>query len=395
MNRIEISNSIPNPFLLLFLFFAIGCGVEEETIKEEVIRPVKYMSISTTDVSDMHTFSGTSQAKEESNLSFRVAGKVNKIYVKVGQKVKKGALIAALDAADYNIQLQQAVSQQQGSAANQQSSATQIKSAEGNFIAARSAYNRIEKLYENNSVSLSEFEQAKANYEAAQASFKAAESQYDATKSQTQTSTQSIQNARNQVAYTRLTAPFSGVITSINVEANELVGSGTTIVNLSSIGKPEIKVGVPELLISKVKPGMMAEVVFSVLPEKSFQAKVNEVGYSAMNGSTYPVTVDLLSFDEIIRPGMPADVTFSFEVPTGDAQKVIVTSSAVGEDSKGRFVLTIVEIGENQGTIKKQYVKIGKLRNNGFEILEGLQNDMKIATAGLNTLLEGDKVRLK
>ena len=256
-------------YILAFFILIVGCGGEEKSEHVEVrLRPVKYMKVSDSEINTNHTFSGTSRAKEEAKLSFRVAGTINKIYVKVGEKVAKGKLIASLDAADYNIQLQQAISQEQGSAASQQGAATQIKSAEANFIAAQSSYSRIEKLYENNSVPLSDFEQAKANFEASEASYKSAQANFQASKSQTSTSKQASQNAKNQVAYTRLTAPFSGVISTQQlIEENELVNSGTSIVTLSSTRKTRSPMsGVPEVLISKdQKPALIAKVSFTVL----------------------------------------------------------------------------------------------------------------------------------
>ena len=87
---------------------------------------------------------------------------------------------------------------------------------------SKATYQRIEKLYENNSVSISEFEQAKSAYELAQASYQASLAQANASGKQ-------VESAQNQVNYSSLMAPFPGVITMVNVEENELVGSGSPI----------------------------------------------------------------------------------------------------------------------------------------------------------------------
>lgn len=380
-------------YLLFISILFSMCRTQEE---EKIVRtrPVKHMTIQKSGVTDSHTFSGSAQSKEEANLSFKVAGTVSTINVKVGDLIKRGQNIAIIEPTDYEVSLQQAEAQQRGAEANEQSSQTQIKSAEASYIAAKSSYQRITKLYENNSVSLSDFEQAKANYEAASAQYEAAKSQFEAAKYNTSASKGGKAAAQNQVSYTRLNAPFSGVISQQLVEENELVGSGTPIVTLSSLGKPQVVVGVPEILISKVVEGMNTTVSFSTLPGKTFKAKVIEVGYSPGSGSTYQVTTDLLDSDSGIRPGMPANVTFEFELPTDQAQKILVPAAAVGEDTEGRFVFKLDKTGEGKAIARRQSIAVGKLRNQGFEIISGLSDGDIIAAAGLNILLDGDEVRL-
>ena len=375
------------------LLLLSSCG--SKTVTEEVqrLRPVKFITVNPATINEEHTFSGTAQAPEEANLSFKVAGTINRIHVKVGDVVRNGQVLASLEATDYNVSLKQAKAQEEGAKASQQSSETQIKSAEANYIAARSAYQRITKLYENNSVSLSEFEQSKANYEAARASFDAAQSQYKAAQFNTTASLGQTQSAENQVSYTVLKAPFSGVISQQFVEENELVVSGNPVLTISSLGKPEVVVGVPEVLISRVKKGMMTNVSFSTIPGSSFEAVVLEVGYSPGSGSTYPVTVDLITSDENIRPGMPANVSFLFELPEQLSEAIVVPAAAVGEDSEGRFVFLLEDSEDQKLQVRRRAVEIGKMRNTGFEIISGLSPGEKIASAGLNVLQDGDQVR--
>ena len=374
------------------LIFAM-CGKAKEE-KEVRIRPVKHITLSKTGISEEHTFTGVAKAKDEANLSFKVAGTVDQLNVKVGDIIKRGQIIASLESTDYQVNLQQAEAQEQAAQANEHSSETQIKSAEANFISSRSAYQRITKLYENNSVSLSEFEQTKAAYEAARAQYEAAQAQYEAAQFNSTATLGQKESAQNQVSYTQLAAPFSGVISQQHIEENELVASGTPVVTLSSLGKPEVQVGVPEILISRVQKGMMTKVSFTTIPGRTFDAEVIEVGYSPGSGSTYPVTVDLLNSDEAIRPGMPSNVTFSFELEEGMANMIVVPTTSIGEDPNGRFVFKLEKASDNRAIVKRQEVKIGKMRNEGFEILSGLNDGDIIAAAGLNILLDGDEVRM-
>ena len=285
-----------------------------------------------------------------------------------------------MDATDYNIQYEQAV-------ANRKSAETQIKSAETNLITTKSTYERVEKLYENNSVPLSEYEQAKS-------AFEGAKSQYDAALAQVAASEKQVEASRNQVAYTSLRAPFSGVITQLNVEENELVNSGTPVAVLVAVGTPEVSVGLPEIFINKVVKGQSVKINFSVLPQTLFDGVVSEIAFSSPNASTYPVIVEIKDPSDQIRPGMAANVTFSFDNPANTASSLIVPIKAVGEDDQGNFVFQLEKSGESTFKVIKKPVDIGQLLNQGFEVKAGLQEGDLVATAGLQSLLDGMEVRL-
>ncbi|MEO1655306.1 MAG: efflux RND transporter periplasmic adaptor subunit, partial [Bacteroidota bacterium] len=194
-----------------------ACGGSEE-IQTVAIRPVKYAKIQERGASQTHTFSGTSQSSKETKLSFRVSGIINTLNVKVGQEVRQGQMIARLDPSDYNVMYEQSLAQLK-------SAETQIKQARAQRVSSKSNFDRIEKLYENNSLPLSDFDQAKTNYEAAESTFESALAQVAASQKQ-------VESAANQLNYTQVNAPFSGIITQVMVEENELVNTGSPIASL-------------------------------------------------------------------------------------------------------------------------------------------------------------------
>lgn len=383
-------------FIVILTATLFGCKSNNEAVTEN-IRPVRYATITQSGGKDVRFFSGTAQASNETNLSFRVNGTISKLNVKLGDRVRKGQLIATIDPSDYNIQYEQSVAQKKGAEAQLQSSQTQIKSAESQLITTKSTYERVEKLYENNSVPLSEYEQAKAAYEAALEQHKAAKAQYDASQTQVTTSQKQIEASRNQVTYTRLTAPFNGVITFVNVEENELVGSGTPVAVISSEGKPEVNVGVPEIFINKIKKGQAVSITFSVLPNQPFDGVVEEVAYAAGASPTYPVIVRIVNPADAIRPGMAANVTFDFSdgKKVTSTPKTVAPVKSVGEDTEGNFVFVLEKSEESQHFIvKKRTVEIGNLVADGFEVNSGVEEGELVATAGLKSLLDGMKVKL-
>ncbi|NNF33090.1 MAG: efflux RND transporter periplasmic adaptor subunit [Saprospiraceae bacterium] len=368
-----------NSLLLVFiLLFISSCSRKKEEVSEEVLRPVKYGMISLTSDALRESFSGTAQSSKETKLSFKVSGKVNSIGVKVGDVVRTGQPIARIDETDYNVQYEQ-------SKANMKSVETQIKSANSQLINSRANYLRVEKLYENNSVSLSEYEAAKSAYELAQAS-------YDASLAQASASERQVESAKNQVTYSNLTAPYTGVITSLMVEENELVNAGTPIVTISSMINPEISVGVPEKFISRVSKDQHVDISLSSLPGETFEGHVYEVGFSSMGGSTYPVTIRIDKPIDDLRPGMAADVHFNFGA-VDLKEKLIAPVAAVGEDNTGNFVFAL-EAEEEHFIARKVNVDVGNLTPSGFQVECGLEKGDLVATAGLSIILDGMKVRL-
>lgn len=366
--------------MLMILMF-LACGQQKTEEIAETIRPVRYGKVIRSGGKNVFSYSGVAQSNKETNLSFRVAGTIIALNIKLGDRVRKGQLIATIDPSDYSIQADQAEASKKGAEAS-------LKSSETQLIIAKSNYERIEKLYENNSVPLSEYEQAKSNYETAQ-------SQFEASKTQVTSAVKQKQSAQNQVSYTRLSAPFSGVITAVNVEANELVNSGTPIAVLSAEANPEVNVGVPENIIAEIQKGQEVNIHFSVLPDQNFDGRVEEVGYAAGSSPTYPAIVRILNPSPAIRPGMAATVTFYLGGDkNNDANFLVCPVQGVGEDPNGNFAFVLNQADGGNYSVKKQPIQIGALLPKGFEVKGGLKEGDMVATAGLKSLLDGMKVRL-
>ncbi|PKA84178.1 RND family efflux transporter MFP subunit [Ulvibacter sp. MAR_2010_11] len=349
--------------LIIIAFTLLACNENNEKA-EENIKSVKYERIGFSNSNQTHRFSGIVKAEYETGLSFKVGGTLSKVDVKLGDKVKKGQLIGRIDPIDYEVQREQAVAQK--------------KSAESQLVVARSTFSRAEKLYENNSVALSEYEQAKASLASAESQFKAANKQLEA--------------ANNQISYTRLNAPMNGVITSLMVESNELVSAGSIVAVLSSEGNPEVEVGIPESVIAKLQKGQ--EVTIE-LANDNFKGKIEKVAFASGQSSTYPVMVSITDPIGEIRPGMSAEVSFVMSKISDDQQNIIVAPiAAVGKDPQGHFVFVLQENSDSLYRVEKRKVIIGRMLDTGFEINNGLEGKELVVTAGIPFLRDSMKVKL-
>ncbi len=370
----------PLIFSLIFLF-CTGCGQDSQnrTQTEPPIRPVRYIVLKSETLEQGRTFSGTAQADKEAILSFKVPGTVKSISVKVGDLVKANALLAELAKTDLMVDLESV-------RAGLKASQADAKSAQTSVYTNQSKYKRIQNLYEKNNVSLSEFEQARGDYETAIAQFQAAESRVN-------TETAKLKAARNKLQYTRLTAPFSGIINRISVDENEEVASGTAIIILSGLGNLEVKVNVSDRFITRIKKNMACNISFPALSGTMFKGTVVEVPYAASDGSTYPVSISIQTRDDRLRPGMAAQVQFLFDIVSGDSS-IYVPADGVGEEEDHNFVFVIEPGKKGQGTAKKRLVTLGELTNEGFRVKTGLAPGEMVATSGLQLLRDDMVVKL-
>ena len=367
-------------FTCLSLLAAAGCGSKEDASEQKVpVRPVRYIVLEPETQAMNQSFSGTAKSGKKAVLSFKVSGTIESIPVKVGERVSSGSMLARLDETDILIEVESSKSGVKASQAD-------AKAAQTSVYTTSSNYERIQKLYENDNVSLSEFEQARGDYETAQASLEAARSRIATEKSK-------LSAARNQLMYTRLNAPFDGIVNSIPVEENEEITPGSPVLTLNSLGSLEVQVDVSDLHIAKIRTGMPCTVTFASLEKTKFEGTVTEVSYGSTDAPTYPVTVDIQSGDTRLRPGMAAQVRFDFG-ESAEKTGLYIPSDGVGEEQGKNFVFVIQKKENNTGTIKKQEIEIGELTEKGFLVKTGLTKGQLVATSGLQLLTDKMAVKL-
>lgn len=353
---------------ILTTVFILFASCKDKTVEEAApVRPVLYQEVGYLGGASSRTFSGTARTEKVINLSFRSSGIITFFDLKIGQQVKKGDLLARLD----NVQAR----------LNYESSISAQNSAASQMNTAKLSLERTRVLYEKGSLSLSEYESAKNSYKTAQASFESAQ--------------RKVGIEQEQIRYGYLNAPENGIIAAVNAEIEENVSPGQNIAVLNAGTDMEISLGLPESVINQVKDNMNVSIHFPVIENSDFKGIVTEVSPSVdSNTATYPVRIAVTNPSDAIRSGMAANITFEFNSGNTTAKQLVVPPISVGEDGEGRFVFLLNE-GDDQTTVKKQYITVGDLSSEGFTVTNGLSLGDKIATAGLQTLLDGQQVRLQ
>ncbi|MDJ0841350.1 MAG: efflux RND transporter periplasmic adaptor subunit [Acidobacteriota bacterium] len=347
---------------VMLVLLTISCGKEEEQF-EEIIRPVRTEEVAAGGGRRVRTFSGSARAGLESRLSFRVSGTIKSLKVKLGDRVKKGDIIAELDPTDYSLQVDDAEAS--------------LRQAQAQSRNAAATYERLRGLYENNNVSINDLDAARASMESAGA--------------QVQSITKKLELARSQLSYTRLPVPLDGVIAQVNAEVNENVQAGQAIVTLNAGSRPETIFVVPEQLVSEIKPGDSVTVQFDAIPGKEFGATIIEVGVASGSfATTYPVTALLDDPNADVRQGMATEVSMIFGSSEDDS-KIYVRPKAVID---GSFVYVVQPEAEGLAKVVKKPVTVGELTAQGMEIISGLTEGEQLIVAGTRFITEGMTVKL-
>ena len=339
-----------------------GCDSAPD-VEEELLRPVRYLTVSDNVAGRSRTFSGTLKSTRESRLSFKVAGTVTEVPVQIGQRLERGDLIARLDSDAFALQVEQA-----------QASLVEAQAGERN---AQANYERTKGLYANDNASLKELDAARAAAEAAAAQVRAA--------------TKALEIARLNASYTRLTASDDCSMASIDIEVNENVSAGQQIGLVSCGTSFEVELGVPESVIAFIDRSTPATISFGTINGTRFTGEVTEVS-TAGSAAVFPVIVAVNEDHPSLRSGLAADVTFQFGASALEARFVLPLSAVINDpDGVYVYVAETAEV-EGEALVARRPVELGEMTDNGIEVVGGLASGDNVIIAGVSVIRPGQRV---
>jgi RND family efflux transporter MFP subunit len=354
-------------YIIAFLsasIFITSCGSEE---KKAVIDTTPAIKISVNKVavnsnSQFLSVSGKIQAVNSTDLSTRMMGYVKKVHVNVGDKVRKGQLLVSINNTDLEAKKGQV-----------NAGITQAKAA---FKNAEKNYNRFKNLFASNSVTQKEMDDMTANYEMAKAGLESANQ---------------MKNEINaQFTYSNITAPFSGVITSKNVENGDMANPGMPLISVETPKVFEVIAMVPESEISKIKKGVSVHVLVKSI-DKMIKGKVTEVSSSAKNtGGQYLVKVALEKTDANILSGMFSTVQFPVERKV-KSELVLIPKEVIVKNGQLSGVYTVSE----SNTALLRWLRLGRTYGNNVEVLSGLNGDESYIVSAEGKLFNGAKISIQ
>ncbi|OQP47225.1 hypothetical protein A4H97_06885 [Niastella yeongjuensis] len=341
------------PILLIasaaIVFTSCKSNAKAADVVDEAIA-VKVQPVTTTQYAPVLKYSGSMASTSEARLSFKIGGIISKIYVKEGDHVAKGQLLATLDLTEINAQVQQA--------------------AQGVEKVQRDV-KRVKNLYNDTVATLEQVQN---------------------TNTQLQVAEESLRIARFNQQYAQIRATESGIILKKLMNEGELAAVGSPVFEFNGTAGNDwvIRFGVSDKDWAVLKKGEKATVEFDAYPNKTFTGIITEVAQGAdIASGTYEIEVKVLPGNARFAAGLFSTVKLQ---PTGEQTVTIMPVEALTEATdKTGYVYTVNTDGK---TVTKNKVTIAFLENNKAAVVSGLDGAKEVITEGVGYLTDKSIVKV-
>ena len=327
---------------------SISMGCSDATGEKLVNTPinVEVQKVNNFDGKETIGYSGTIEESETIPLSFSVVGNVSRVLINEGDYVRKGQLLAEINEETYKNTYEMSLAS--------------LKQAED-------AYNRMLPMYKNGNLPEIKLVEVETGLQQAKSSTLIAKKNVDDCK---------------------LYSPIEGVVGKRSIDPGMIAMPNLTSIDIVKIEKVFARIPISENEISLVKKGNRANVKISALDNKEFTGIVEEIGVVADQiAHTYKVKIAILNKDQEIKPGMICNVTLE---KSEKAIGITVPTYAVLIDEKGNNFVYLAK--ENKAV--KKYVTMGRLLQNGVEILSGINAGDEIIVSGMQKLVDNSLVSI-
>ncbi|RWC90524.1 MAG: efflux RND transporter periplasmic adaptor subunit [Mesorhizobium sp.] len=344
--------------VLLGLAALSACSKSDEK-PPQIVRPVLSVVVEPR-TTQTFGFAGSVEPQVSADLAFRLLGRVVSRDVKVGDIVSKGTTIAALDPTALELAVQAAKAE--------------LSNAEAQFANAAASEERQRQLLASANTSQSVFD-------AAQQARKAAEASVERAKA-------SLAKSQEQLGYARLFSDFDGVVTAVGAEVGQTVSPGQTIVTVARSDLREAVVDIPDRLTGDLSAGTPFQVILQSLPTIQTEAKLREIAPQS-EGSTRTRRVKLTLTDppQAFRLGSTVTATrMTKVVPTIE----LPISALLEKDGSEKVWI----IDPKTSSVSAHDIKVASKNGGTFTVAEGLDAGMRVVTAGVHSLVDGQKVKV-
>ena len=350
--------SLP-PALLALAAAAVLAGCQAETAPApRSERPVQVQRVAFDTAETSREFVGVVRSRYETDLGFRVAGKIVTRIVNVGDRIVIGDVVARLDPEDLRLQVQ--------------SADAELAAATSNLAQAAADFERYSKLKANGWASVADFDRKKAASDEAQGRLERAR--------------RSLDLARNQLTYADLKADAEGVITATLAEPGQVVAIGQAVARLAHKGEKEAVVALPETSLAEARHSK-AIVRLWADRDRSFDARLRELSPQADPATrTYAARFTIENADDAVAFGMTATVTLT---QAADAKVARLPLSAILNRGTGPSVYVV----DASGALTLRPVTVISFAEDAALVTSGIADGDKVVTLGVQKLEAGLKVR--
>jgi RND family efflux transporter MFP subunit len=346
---------------LLLAFLAVALAGCNETVaqKAEPCRPVLVATVHYEPESPARSFVGTIRPRIETDMGFRVPGKIAKRLVEVGQTVEVGQPLATLDEIDLKLQAEQAEAER--------------RAATGVLAQASAAETRAQELRVKGWATDAQLDQAKASADEARARLNRAE--------------RSVELTDNALSYATLVADTRGVVTATLVDPGQVVASGQTAIRVARFAEKEAVVAIPETLLGRAKNGVASVTLWSE-PGKKYAAKLREIAPNADPATrTYLAKFSLPDAGDQVSLGMTATLTLCDPATERVARLPLSALFSQGGDPS-------LYIVDGAGEVALKPVSVKSYETKDVVITGGVDEGAAVVVLGVQKLDPAQKVRV-
>lgn len=341
-------------FLCAMAVLMTACGKKEDA--PAGLPLVRLTTVHQVSEAEHASYPGRTKAAQTANVSFRVSGTIDKVYVKEGDAVRAGQVIATMDDRDYRVQL---------------------SAIEAEYNQIKADCERVIGLYQDGSTTAQNYDKARYGLEQITAKYN---------------------HAKDQLADCQLKAPFNGYVQNVLHENDETVMAGFPIVSMFCSNSLEIEINIPASEFVNKEQFAAFNVSFDVLPGQNFPLKLISIAQRANANQLYEVRLLLETRsqnEELLKkvtPGMVSlvDIVYSDR----GVAPVEISSGAVFHKGGYSFVYTYVpDAAGGEGYIRQTPIYVSSLRSEGTMVVTGLEVGTQIVECGVHHLSDGQRVR--
>jgi RND family efflux transporter MFP subunit len=389
---------VPSISVVVLVVAALGCGQsgESSSVSADAAPPAAVATARRMPLSTNLSIAGEFSPYQEVELHAKVSGYIRNISVDIGDHVHKGQVLANLEVPELVAQEQAAAAGVRHSQEEISRSQNEVSRAEAEYSALHAAAARLKQVSEARPglIAEQELDDAVAKDRSAQAQVEAAKSALSASRQQLEVSQADQQHYAAMSDYSRIIAPFDGVVTWRYADTGSLIQSGTSnvssapVVKLSQVNLLRLRIPVPESLAASVHDGEVADIRVKATNEH-FSGKIIRTTDSLDRSTrTMQVEVDVPNQDYRLTPGMYADVSLRVQ---NDPNALTIPVQAVNRGADKAFVLMV----NAQNHVEEREIRTGIEGSNRVQVLAGLKEGDRVIVGNLGSFRTGQHVEPK
>jgi RND family efflux transporter MFP subunit len=374
-----------------------GQAIASATPAEQNVVSVAVMKVTRQELSRYQSMMAEFRPYQEVDVHAKVAGYLKKIYVDVGDRVKQGQLLGVLEVPELNAEVDQAMSAESTSKLQIKRAESELKEAEAAHEDAHITYTRLAELpkIKPNMIAQQEIDQAMAHDHEAEAKIGAAQAAVEVAKEKLQEAKANEERVKTLLSYTRIEAPFEGIVTKRYADTGAMIPAGTStstqampVVRISEDDTLRLVLPVPESIVPLIHIGEAVDIKVESL-HRAFKGKVwRFTGKVDTATRTMDTEIEVKNPREVLKPGMYATANLTLDsVPAALAVPIEAVSMS---DNKATVLVVRAD-----NTIEERPITTGMETSSLVEVQAGLEQNDLVVVGSRGQLKSGQKVEPK